>query len=414
MHNLLSTQTRTYLNTYILKHVHTHKYVNTKMNGSVSAVVRLVVWSMLFPAATLYGQSYRTSIDMRILHRTEPVKIGGRSIVYYELIFTNFSSDTIAIQSLRVVTALDSVFVASFKGQDLKNRFAHIPSVVSKDADIVQLKPGAMGILYSEVAVNASTTSIHHILEGTIQSRGKSLPIQIQGDDWTVDHPKPLVLGAPLRNGPWVAIYDPAWVRGHRRVIYTTNGKARIPGRFAIDFMLVNEKGHYASESEDVIANWYGYSADVLAVADGIVVTVRSDFSESKTISAHPAVPAEKATGNYIVLDVGNSRFAFYEHLKPGSIRVKPGQKIRKGEVIASLGFTGQTTGPHLHFHVADRNAALGAEGIPFVFERFNMLGVYTDLSRMGKHRWDNEEDASIKILTDERPIPNAVIQFVK
>lgn len=388
--------------------------MNSALN-SISVVIVLVAWSVLFPGATLYGQSYRTSIDMRILHQSEPVRIGGGSIVYYEVILTNFSSDTIAFQSLRVVTVRDSALIASFKGQGLKNRFAHIPSVVSKDADVVQLAPGAVGVLYSEVAVDTlTTTPIRHILEGTIRSGEKESPMQIQGESWSVDHREPLVLGAPLRKGPWVAIYDPAWVRGHRRVIYTTEGKARIPGRFAIDFILVNEKGQYANGSEDVIANWYGYGADVLAVADGMVVTVRNDFPESETISAHAAVPAEKATGNYIVLDIGNNRFAFYEHLKPRSIRVKPGQKIRKGEVIASLGFTGQTTGPHLHFHVADRHAALGAEGIPFVFERFNMLGVYTDLSRMGKHRWDNVEDASSKIRTDERPIPNAIIQFTK
>jgi murein DD-endopeptidase len=374
----------------------------------------IVLCLLLFSGTALHAQRYKTSIDMRVLHHTEPVKIGGVRTLYYELVLTNFSSDTIAVRSLRIVTALDSNVIASISQEELKNRFAYVPDVVSKGSDALLLKPGSVGILYVEIAVDNAAVPIYHVLEGAVLKSGKESLIQIQGEDWQIDRHEPVVIGAPLRDGPWVAIYDPAWTRGHRRVIYTTDGKARISGRFAIDFMLVNEKGQYTRGDENVIANWYGYGADVLAVADGTVVTVRNDFQESTTISAHPSTPAERATGNYIVLDIGNNRFVFYEHLKPGSIRVKSGQKLRKGEVIALLGFTGQTTGPHLHFHVANRNAPLGAEGIPFVFERFNVLGVYNDLSRMGQHRWDSLKHNSTEKITGERPVPNAVVQFVK
>lgn len=387
---------------------------NNRFRPSKLTFTLAVFCFLLFSFVTLCGQSYRTSIDMRILHETEPVKIGGRSMLYYELLLTNFSSDTIAVQSLRVATVRDSVLIAAFKGEDLRNRFAHVPTVVSSDVDALLLTPGAVRILYIELPVEKMTTPVCHILEGSIHTKGKESLIRIKDEAWSISRHEPVVLGAPLRNGPWVAIYDPAWVRGHRRVIYTTDGKARIPGRFAIDFMLVNEKGQYSKANEDVIVNWYGYGADVLAVADGTVVTVRDDFSESETISGHPAVPAEKATGNYIVLNIGNNRFVFYEHLKPGSTRVKPAQKIRKGEVIASLGFTGQTTGPHLHFHVANRNSPLGAEGIPFVFEHFNIVGVYKDLGKMGQHRWDNLDKGSSNKIVGERPVPNAVVQFLK
>jgi hypothetical protein len=334
--------------------------------------------------------------------------------VYYELMLTNFSNDTIRIQSLHVVTTRDSVLVVSFTQENLLKRFAYIPDVAAGSNDGVILNPGASGILYIETEADKTISTIHHVLEGAILTKGKQSLIRIRDEGWTIDTRAPVVLGAPLRDGPWVAIYDPAWIRGHRRVIYTLDGKARIPGRFAIDFMLVNDNGRYTKTNEDIVADWYGYGADVLAVANGVVVTVQSGFMESKKISDHPVVPAEKATGNYITLDIGNNRFAFYEHLKPGSIRVKAGQKIKKGEVIASLGFTGQTTGPHLHFHVANRNSPLGAEGIPFVFESFNLLGVYHDLGKMGQQRWDDIDNKNTQKVILERPEPNAVIQFSK
>lgn len=378
------------------------------------SLTAIVAGLLLFSGATLHGQSYQPSLDMRILYPTDPVMIGGMRMLYYELVLTNFASDTIAIHSIRVVTGRDSVVVASFTREDLRNRFAYVHTVVDPNADPLLLRPGSTGILYIEIPVDKVAQPIGHVLEGSVLSKGKRSLIRIQDEHRLVNDHNPIILGTPLRGGPWVAIYDPAWVRGHRRVIYTTSGKARIPGRFAIDFMLVNDNGKYTSENEDVIANWFGYGADVLAVADGDVVMVRGDFQESKTISKHPAVPAEKATGNYIVLDIGHNHFAFYEHLKPGSIRVRVGQKIRKGEVIASLGFTGQTTGPHLHFHIADGNAPLGAEGIPFVFESFNQLGVYHDLSKMGQFRWDSLEGSVSKKILNERPVPNAVILFAK
>jgi murein DD-endopeptidase MepM/ murein hydrolase activator NlpD len=58
---------------------------------------------------------------------------------------------------------------------------------------------------------------------------------------------------------------------------------------------------------------------------------------------------------------------------------------VRRGQPIASLGFTGDSTEPHLHFHVADNSSPLLGEGVPFEFET------------NGKR---------------ERPAPNAVVAF--
>ncbi len=75
-------------------------------------------------------------------------------------------------------------------------------------------------------------------------------------------------------------------------------------------------------------------------------------------MTPQPVAP-ESASGNYVALDLGGGRFAFYEHLQQGSIMVKPGSGCTRGEVIAKLGSSGSTSiGPHLHFHVADANVA--------------------------------------------------------
>jgi murein DD-endopeptidase len=125
------------------------------------------------------------------------------------------------------------------------------------------------------------------------------------------------------------------------------------------------------------LSRWYGYGANVLAVADARVVEARDDVADDTAIGDRAAIPLERASGNYVVLDLGG-RYAFYEHLKPHSLRVQRGARVHRGEVLAQLGNTGSSSaGPHLHFHVADSPAELAAEGLPYVLDRFELLGTF-------------------------------------
>jgi murein DD-endopeptidase MepM/ murein hydrolase activator NlpD len=89
------------------------------------------------------------------------------------------------------------------------------------------------------------------------------------------------------------------------------------------------------------------------------------------------AVPItlETVGGNHVVLDIGGGHYAFYAHLKPGSLKVKLGDKVKRGQVIGLVGNTGNSTEPHLHFHVADGISPLGSEGLPYRLESFEIVG---------------------------------------
>jgi len=224
-----------------------------------------------------------------------------------------------------------------------------------------------------------------------------------------VDPPSPVVLGPPLGGGPWAAVYHPDWPRGHRRVFYTVDGVTRLPGRYTIDFVKLDAAGRSTRDDADIVGNALGYAADVLAVADATVVAVRHDVPEPARVSARITHPQADAAGNYVSLDLGNGRFAVYEHLKPRSVRVAVGQRVKRGEVIAALGFTGDSTGPHLHLHVADAAVPLAAEGLPFVFDRFEVLGRYAEIAALGKAPWQRD---GVGRRERERPGPNTVIDF--
>lgn len=350
------------------------------------------------------GQTYHRSIQMQVIYQPALIPQNGRQIAYYEIQLMNFSKDTFLLKNLQVINISDSSIHHSYRDSVLADKLYTVQRMADKNT----ILPGAIGVLYLEIDTNEDKLDITHRLQlapyknptATFEVIGAALNLKASS----------LILGTPLK-GTWAAIYNPAWATGHRRTVFTVDGKARIPGRYAIDFIKVNAEGNHAIGEENEIKNWLGYGSDVYAVADGEVCTVVNSFAESATISGHKntTIPTEKGAGCFLSVKIGDSIYSFYEHLKPGSIVVSPGQKIKKGDRIAALGYTGHSMGPHLHFHIANNNSSLGAEGIPFTFEEFTNIGHYDDISTLGKKKWIADEP---KKLNNQRPLPNSVIVF--
>ena len=74
-----------------------------------------------------------------------------------------------------------------------------------------------------------------------------------------------------------------------------------------------------------------------------------------------------------IVQDIGDGNYAFYAHLKTGTVTVKVGDQLKAGQVIANLGNTGNSDAPHLHFHVMSTPDPLRSDGLPFVFNSYKL-----------------------------------------
>jgi murein DD-endopeptidase MepM/ murein hydrolase activator NlpD len=79
--------------------------------------------------------------------------------------------------------------------------------------------------------------------------------------------------------------------------------------------------------------------------------------------------------GNEVVLEIAPGVYAFYAHLQPGSIRVQIGETVTTGQVLGLLGNTGNSTGPHLHFQLADGPDILTATSLPFVLDQYTLVG---------------------------------------
>jgi murein DD-endopeptidase len=263
------------------------------------------------------------SFDIRIINPPMTVVINGQSNLVYELHISNFSSGPLLIERIEILILKNSVSVLVFNEEEIRKRL-YMPGGKSQTATI---DSGGIGVVYIEVVIENLKLPIELFHRVTFQEPGQN-DEQLLIDKVAitlVSQNAPLVLGPPVLGGAWAAVYEPSWERGHRRVIYTVAGQARIPGRFAIDFIKLDNDGRTSMGDKNMINNWYGYGEDVLAVANGIILTTRDDFPESSTLSDHPTYFPIQATGNYISMEIGKNQFVFYEHLKPGSILVKPG-----------------------------------------------------------------------------------------
>jgi murein DD-endopeptidase len=360
-----------------------------RQDPSMNSFARLVPIFVLVLLAWPAGSATRESFDITVPAPPGPVTIDGRSWLIYELHLTNFSRQPLRISKVDVLSGNDVLH--SFAGAALDQRLA-LAAVAREETQSV--RAGERAIVYLEVEVSAKRlpSALRHRVRFQAEDHSMAEVVSAQNP---VKGDKPAPLGPPLRGGPWSAVYAWEWPRGHRRVFYAVDGRARLPGRFAIDWVRRDAEGRAAHGDADVVKNSLGHGADVLAVADSRVAQVRDGIAETERVSANPKHSLDEAAGNYVALDLGDGRFALYEHLAPGSIRVAPGERVRRGQVIASLGFTGDSTEPHLHFHVADSPSPLAGEGLPFELERFRVEGSGTPVVR---HR--------------ERPAPNARVTF--
>jgi murein DD-endopeptidase MepM/ murein hydrolase activator NlpD len=85
-------------------------------------------------------------------------------------------------------------------------------------------------------------------------------------------------------------------------------------------------------------------------------------------------------------MDIGNGLYAFYAHMQPGSVRVKVGDKVTRGQVLGLLGNTGNSTEPHLHFQICSANSDLESEGLPYAFASFELQGKGEEWKSSGSH----------------------------
>ena len=188
---------------------------------------------------------------------------------------------------------------------------------------------------------------------------------------------RPAVIGPPLRGGDLIDL-NGCCTGDHTRALIAFPDGLFLAQRYAIDFVRVDVAAALAGGNPfahgDSTQNqsYLTFGDDILAVTDGWIADVRDGMAENVP-NVLPPPDISTAAGNYVVEALDDGRFALYAHVQPGSLRVRPGDRVRRGDVLALVGNTGNSSMPHLHFHVMDRPSPLDANGLPYVFDRFEL-----------------------------------------
>ncbi len=318
----------------------------------------------------------------------QPVMVDGRQRLVYELHLTNAAPIPIEILALDVFSGDASTALASYRGDALQKLLVPVENV------LVSLQPSESG---AKTRVIAAGHTIVIFLELTLDADARSpmelrhqFSFDIHGNPTlertvngpivaVVQEPAP-VLNAPLRGSAWVA-FNAFFAYDHRRAFVPIDGKLVIAQRFAIDWVRLGPDGRLFHGDSKSNANFYGYGAEVLAVADARVSDLRDGIPDNTGSNERSErhITVDNAVGNYVILDLGHGHFAVYAHLQPGSLRIKIGDNVRAGQVLALLGNSGNSDGPHLHFHLVSANSPMAAEGIPYELATLTELGVVDD-----------------------------------
>lgn len=197
--------------------------------------------------------------------------------------------------------------------------------------------------------------------------------------------PRPPVEVDPPVTGRWTALNSPAdKVPSHGTHAYGQT--------YAIDILADPETGEGEAPARPAFG-WIwplfrrgrafpAFGAPLLAVADATVVRAsdgqRDHLSRNSLLglvylmliegTIRSIAGAHRIIGNHVILDLGDGVHAAYAHAQRGSLRVKAGDTVRAGQQIARCGNSGNTTEPHLHFHLLDGPDLDDARGVPFTW----------------------------------------------
>ncbi|HYN09069.1 MAG TPA: amidohydrolase family protein [Vicinamibacterales bacterium] len=351
-------------------------------------------------------------IDVTIPKPPTPASADGKTHLVYELNITNLDGAEGILDRVTVLAGDESGReLAAYEGQILVDAVARPGMPALRGPAKLSIGAGQRALVYVWVTIPGDlpvVRSLHHRIAMRVGDAQQ--PMSTDAARLTLTG-RPKVIAPPLRGGGWLAGNGPSNASGHRRAVLPVDGRARIPQRFGIDWLQIGPDGsRYAGDPKDN-KNYRCYGQEALAVADGVVSGVKDGIPENVPGPTSRAVPItlDTAGGNYVIVNLGDGIYAFYAHLQPGSLRVKVGDKVRRGQVLGLVGNSGNSTEPHLHFHLSDADSPLGGEGIPYALTMFRVEGTATTIG-LGNVPWTPLPAPEPRKM--EIPLQNVVVRF--
>jgi hypothetical protein len=331
-----------------------------------------------------------TPVTAQVLTTPQAVKASdGKYHVAYELVLTNATAFEVDLKTVEVRDADTSQVVLSLTGAALSAQLNPIGMSAEDDTAADDPMPSSgTAVVWLDVVVptkNAVPRQVDHRVAGTIAAPAGARPFSSVVSPLTLDGDTPIVLAPPVPSGKWL-MSEGCCIdfTHHRHGIAPINGELLVPQRFAIDYYLLDDQDRTWIGDPKDLHSYLSYEKPTLASADGVVVVASDGRPDQHPPKPPPIPPIEDTVGNHVIIKVSDGVYLLYAHMKPGSIVVHVGQRVKVGQQIGLIGTTGNSTTPHLHFQVLTTPTFFPADSPPYVFDQFELVGHET------KRIWDD------------------------
>ena len=334
-------------------------------------------------AGVLPGQAF-TALGASVISSPRPVlATDGRYHLAYELLLTSATTSPVDVQRVEVRDARTKRVLHSLSGRALSSRMNAVGSPPGDAATNTRITPSGTSIVWMDVRVRrrADLPRVieHRVVATTRTTAGEVVSFTSLIGREPVSTATPVQFGPPVGSGRWVA--DEGCCDDdthHRRGFFFVDGTPAVFQRFAIDWMKLDSRNRVWAGDPRNLSNYVSYGEPLIAVADGtVVITHDGEPNTPPPNNPPPPSPLARLTGNHVTLRVAPGVYVLYAHMVPGSVRVRVGQRVRRGQMLGRLGNSGNSATPHMHLQV-QVNRSFVSDGLPFVFDRFQFLGQIT------------------------------------
>jgi hypothetical protein len=344
----------------------------------------------------------------------------GKYHVDYELVVTNAKPTPATLKKIDVLDAgKPSAVIAAYQGDTLLSRLRTMAGAPANNPE-VEFNGTRLFLIDltfdSRAEIPARLQHRLDVLAAPTPAPVPVTPVALSYTRAAIDlHQKVLEIGPPLRGERWVALNGCCGLSGaHRGSGQPVNGGMYFGQRFAMDWMRLDEGGRLVHGDAADVRNFAAYDADVLAVADGTVVSVFDTLDDQPPgkLPDVSTITLASVTGNHVVLDLGGGVYAFYGHMRKKSIPVAVGERVKRGQLLGKLGNSGNTSAPHLHFHLVDGPSVLGSNGIPYVIDSFAFAGRIPAEAEVLEGSWSHALFPDAKPRHGEFPLDLDIVNF--
>jgi murein DD-endopeptidase MepM/ murein hydrolase activator NlpD len=299
----------------------------------------------------------------------------GRTHLVYELEATNFTSGETTIGQLEVLDADTDDVLTTLNAEEVAGRLQ--PAGLREPADT--FAPSMTATIFLHVTFDDANQVpdrlVHRLsLKAAAAPPGQQKITEVVGPT-EVDRRDVAVVGPPLRGSNYLAADSCCDATRHTRAALPVDGRVWVAQRYAVDYEQLDADNRLYSGKKKDLDSYTIYGQEAIAAADGTVVKVIDGLPEQVPGVFPENISLEEADGNSVILDIGGANYALYAHFQPGSIRVKEGEQVKRGEVLGLVGNSGNSLAPHLHFHVMSSPLSLASNGLPYEVDSFTLTG---------------------------------------